>query len=401
MNMCQLLQHPTVHYLLCLQRKQQQQPLLHGGGGGDAADLSTKELCAQIRDDIRQLFASYCAASKTTCTDADTAAVVTPAGVPASITERPATTTTHPPDPDNPYSDWDPRHAPRNSYFQEAKRRALQEEAASITLRRWLTIRIFNRNFNRHLCSRTHTKQLCRGASSHAKELASTGRIMSPAAAPTIASTPPSPRMQPYPTAEETHAFRHRGLPLPTLPSKKQKRRKRYKRCIRPPPRNRKSSPTSSSTSRLTSLCEVTHPTEGCRHCPAFFHHLKDLETHLLHVHGETRCLDKVTSTVATAPVSSVDASPPNPCSPPSTPAQTSSTTHRSNSSNTNDLEQDRVPPTGETPPDSTDVAVLPQLPYPIKNVTDILSQLQSPPATPSRDTRRFPRLFRECCCYA
>mmetsp|Transcript_22246 Transcript_22246/g.36562 ORF Transcript_22246/g.36562 Transcript_22246/m.36562 type:complete len:83 (-) Transcript_22246:741-989(-) len=66
-------------------------------------------------------------------------------------------TSTPPPNSDIPYLDWDPRHAPRNYiskrqcmlYLQEAKRPALQEEAASIKLQRWLTKRygILNMRF--------------------------------------------------------------------------------------------------------------------------------------------------------------------------------------------------------------------------------------------------------------
>ncbi len=298
---------------------------------------------------------------------------------------------TPPPHPDNPYSAWDPRHAPENSFLHEAKRRIIQEEIASITIQRWLTIRIFNRNFNRHLCRRSHNKSLCRGASSYAKKLASTGRIKSPAPAPSINQLPNIPtRKQPYPTMEETHAFRHRGLSLPILPpTKKKKRRKRYKRCIRPPPRNRKSSSTSSTASHLptTSLCQVIHPTRGCKHCPAFFVHQKDLDTHHFLVHrddfdnNQTRCLDKVTSTEETPPVPAVVIVPhQHPCPPPSTSAQSSSPT-RSNPSTTTELErhQDRVTSSNEISPVSADDSKLPQKPKVLQHKP--LSTLQhSPP---------------------
>lgn len=86
------------------------------------------------------------------------------------------------------------RHVSRTSYFQEAKRRARMEETASITIQRDGSKRLFIRNINRHLRRRTLNKQSCRGASSYAKELVSTGSVKSPAPAPSIS---------------------HRGLSLP------------------------------------------------------------------------------------------------------------------------------------------------------------------------------------------
>mmetsp|Transcript_10250 Transcript_10250/g.15435 ORF Transcript_10250/g.15435 Transcript_10250/m.15435 type:complete len:440 (+) Transcript_10250:53-1372(+) len=303
--------------------------------------------------------------------------------------------TTPPPNPSNPYSDWDPRHASRTSYLQEAKRRARMEETASIKIQRWLTKRLFIRNINRHLRCRTHNKQLCRGASSYAKELASTGRIKSPAPAPTIKLSPITPkRQQPYPSAEETHAFRHRGLSLPLLPSKKKKRRKRYKSCYRPTPRTKResSSTTSSPASHLPSTCQVTHPTRGCPHCPAFFFNKDDLIRHHFSTHHEDlvnnqmSCMDKVSPTDETTPVSNVDIDlPQNPCPPSPSSAQPSSTTYRSNPSNTNEQgrHQDRVPSPDETPPVSATDVDLPQNSHPLSReavirVSVILSQLHT-----------------------
>ena len=346
----------------------------------------TKEEAQDYRARFARVEASLTKLCETTSPPLASPLRPTPAGTTTSITKRPTFTSIPPPDSDNPYSDWDPRHAPRNLYLHEATRRALQEEAASITLQRWLTKRVFINNFNRHLRRRTHTRQLCRGASSYAKELVSTGKIKGPAPAPSINSSPIIPRRtHQYPSAEETHAFRHRGLPLPIIPSKKKKRRKRYKRCIRPPPRTRKSSSTSSPSSHLPSICHVIHPTEGCQHCPAFFIHRKDLETHLLQVHHEDfndnkmSCLDKVPSTDETT-ISPVDNDlPQNPCPPSPSTAQSSSPTHRSNTSSNTDLErhQDRVPSTDETPPVSTDDAILPQNPYPPAEI--IISELLPP----------------------
>jgi len=286
--------------------------------------------------------------------------------------------TTPPPNPSNPYSDWDPRHASRTSYLQEAKRRARMEETASITIQRWLTKRLFIRNINRHLRRRTHNKQLCRGASSYAKELVSTGRIKSPAPAPSIKSLPIIPtRKQPYPSAEETHAFRHRGLSLPLLPSrKKKKRRKRYKSCYRTATRTkRKPSSTSSPASHLPSTCQVIHPSRGCQHCPAFFIHHDDLVKH------EMSCMDKVTSNDEITPISHVDIDlPQNPCPPSPTSAQSSSPTYRSNPSNTIDQErhQDRVPSPDETPPVSATDVDLPQNPYSQSEAYALLTHLHS-----------------------
>ena len=199
---------------------------------------------------------------------------------------------------------------------------------------------------------------------------------------------------------EETHAFRHRGLSLPILPPKqKKKRRKRYKRCIRPPGRNSKSSSTSSTASHLptTSLCQVIHPTRGCTHCPAFFVHQKDLDTHHFLVHrddfdnNQTRCLDKVPSTEETTPVPAVVIVPhQNPCPPPSSSAQSSSPT-RSNPSPTTELErhQDRAPSTDETPPVSTEDADLPQSPYPPKDVS-VLRYVDKTPSALQHSPRQY-----------
>ena len=137
-----------------------------------------------------------------------------------------------------------------------------------------------------------------------------------PAPAPaTSSNNPTTNKMKPYPTLAEKHPFWQRGLVLPPPPPKKKKRRPRRFQ-YRPPPRTNKNSSTNSTTGHNQSPPTQTHPTLGCQHCPAFFHHQTDLDQHLLMCHPV-----KVPSPAVPPPSTAADfILPQNPC-PKSTPS--------------------------------------------------------------------------------
>ena len=206
-------------------------------------------------------------------------------------------TTTSPPSshPPNPYAEWDPRHAKwhatfatfqqlsATSYLITVQTDAEKKEAAASKLTRWLARIIFKRNLQRRLNRRKHVKRR-----SHIAALLINSVLISAIEdnkSSTTAPTPlftSSPRKQHYPTPAEIHPFRHRGMTLPPLSSKRKRGCRR--RCFRRSHQARtRGTPRSKSSAQNHPLpTKVIHPTRACPHCPAFFHQQSDLDDHVI-----------------------------------------------------------------------------------------------------------------------